>query len=74
MSNYRTACSWIQNQTITVKAEVWKAAAMKKKIMQKVLLIMPPTIGVTPQKECIPDAHCVVNIQIKLQITKEWRP
>lgn len=39
----------------------------------KVLLTVSPTIGITPQKECVSDAHCVVDIQIKLQITKEGR-
>lgn len=37
------------------------------------LLTFSPTIGITPQKECVSDAHCVVDIQIKLQITKEGR-
>lgn len=31
-----------------------------------------PTIGITFQKEGVPDSHRVVNIEIKLQITITW--
>lgn len=69
-SNLCVAYSWIKNK--------WSQAELKfEKLLpwtKLVLLTVSPTIGVTPQKECIPDAHCVVDIQIKLQITTEWRP
>lgn len=34
-------------------------------------LIVSLTISVTPQEERVSDAHCVVDIQIQLQITDE---
>lgn len=39
---------------------------------QTINMFCAPTIGITFQKEGVPDSHRVVNIEIKLQITITW--
>lgn len=47
-------------------------AKMYLRQKQTINMFCAPTIGITFQKEGVPDSHRVVNIEIKLQITITW--